>query len=202
MLAQELRAQDPVADDRPCDQVREEGDEERVAQRVALGRQVAAVHVDRVRDSLERVEADADRQDDPVEERVQAGEALRRDHSDEARQVPADERRVLERAEQGEQRGDREREHGPAAVALEHTAADVPDRRRGGHQEREPPLRIRVEDVARNDDQDEPGAMAWHHEVRDDDHREEDEEEGEAVEQHGLRVRGGPDHPAEPTLGG
>src|SRR5204863_3189381 len=108
---------------------RKQRDEERVAQGIALRRQVTAVDVDGLRDPLERVEADPDRQDDSVQESMEPGKAVRGDHAYEARQVAAHEGRVLERPEQGEQRRDDQRQHGLAAVALERTPAGVADER-------------------------------------------------------------------------
>jgi hypothetical protein len=99
VLSEKLWLKDPVPDDRPCDQVREEGDEERVPEEASFCRQLPAVDVDGVRDPFERVEADPDRQHDSVQKGVDAGKSTRGDHTHEARQVSADEPGVLERTE-------------------------------------------------------------------------------------------------------
>jgi hypothetical protein len=96
--------------------MREERDEERVAERIPLGAQRVAVDVDQVRDPFERVEADPDRQHDPVDERVQPRKLLARDDVDEVERVPADELGVLEVAEQRQHAEDPEAEDEPPPV--------------------------------------------------------------------------------------
>jgi hypothetical protein len=113
-----------------------------------------------------------------------------RNHADEAREVSADERRVLERAEQGEEERDGESERELAAPPLDQLFADEADERRRSHEQRKPPLRVRIEHVARDDDQNKAGAKRRDREVRHDDERQEDEQEDEAVEEHALQLLG------------
>jgi len=56
------------------DELREEGDKERLAEKITLRRDAAAIDVRRVAERLERVKRDADRQND-IELRLQDGEA-------------------------------------------------------------------------------------------------------------------------------
>jgi hypothetical protein len=102
----------------------------------------------------------------------------------EVERVTARERRVLEVAEQREHAEDAEREHPLARIALQQAAARVRDRGRPGHQRREPPVGVGVEVVARPDDPEQPQAMVRNGEVADDDGRQEEVEEREAVEEH------------------
>ena len=186
--AVELRLELAVADDRPRDQVREEGDEERVAERVPLDLHVAAEDVDHVRDRLEGVEADPDRQGDPLGERPERRQPAARDDGEERRRVPGRELCVLEVDEEAERADDAARQHGapPARVghARERDAGGERDHRRAGHERREPVLRVAVEDVAHDDDPDEARGLPTQREEDDEHDRQEDAEEGVAVEEH------------------
>src|SRR5437588_11444552 len=99
-----------VADDRPGDQVWEERDEERVAERIPLGLGVASEDVDHVRDRLEGVEADPDRQGDPLRERLQRRQPPAGDDGEERGRVAGRELGVLEVDEEAERSGDAGRE--------------------------------------------------------------------------------------------
>lgn len=72
---QELRQQVRGPFDGAGHQLREEGDEGEESDDVACRGELFAVNVDRVAQGLERVERDADRQDDPQQETVVVGDA-------------------------------------------------------------------------------------------------------------------------------
>ncbi len=195
VLDDELRLQDAVADDRPGDQMREERDEERVPQQVALRAERAAVHVDHVRDPFEGVEADPDRQHDRVDEVLQAREVALRDHVHEVERVAARECRVLEVAEQREHADDADGEDRPPvrlpALVIEQETGGERDRRRARHQQREPPVGVCIEVIRRADDEEQAQAVLRDEEVREPDRRQEEQQEGKAVEEHeGCRTLG------------
>ena len=169
----ELRNQLPGPDDRPGHEVREEGE----VHRELLERrrhEVAAVGVDDVADRHERVEGDADREDDRAQ----------RDREVE----PDDRRHVLRRADEEvvvlevrEHAEVADQGHGQERLALRlrRGAVDadceelVPERA-AGEQEDEPPVPPAVEDVAGDDDERPPAVHLRHCEPRE---REDDQEE-------------------------
>ncbi len=69
----ELRHHLPVVDDRPGDQLREEGHEQAVVQEPVF-RRFALGGIDQIGDLLEGEERDAERQDDGADAEVQAGQ--------------------------------------------------------------------------------------------------------------------------------
>jgi hypothetical protein len=102
-LAHELRHHLLVVDDRPGDELGEEGDEEQVVGEVVFAG-LAAVGIDEVGDLLEGEEGNAERQHDVRQVEVEAGQSL---------DGAVEEAGVLEPAEQAEVGGDAEGEHQP-----------------------------------------------------------------------------------------
>ncbi len=103
----ELRHHLLVVIERPGEEVREEGDEDDVAQEI-IGRCVAACHVDQERYLREREERDADRQHD---------RAARRRHASEAGERADEEVEIFEIEEDEEIAGDADDEKSPSLHA-------------------------------------------------------------------------------------
>src|SRR5262249_8665388 len=131
------------------DEMREERDEYREVEQAAPRPQLPAIDVDRIAHRLERVERDADGQDDP-EDRQRRSEPCGLQN---CLYVRREEVEVLEEAQHPEVRDDAQPEE-PATPAgpLFHAARGaVIDRRRDGDQDEEPGMDVSVEDVARDE---------------------------------------------------
>ena len=109
----DLRQQARGAQDRSGDEVREEGDEHREVEEVARRRDLAAVHVDDVAHRHERVERDADRQQDAQREDVD----LPPERGEHVVQVVGEEVEVLEEPEQRQVEPEADDEERPPALA-------------------------------------------------------------------------------------
>ena len=158
----ELRHQRRRPQDRARHEVREVGDEERVVDEAADRRHVAAVHVDDVGHRHERVERDAERQDDG-EDRIADVEA---DGRQRPRRRVDEEAGVLEEAEHGEQEAERgpqdaqrRRARRPHGRPAERGGGPVADQRRRRQQPGEAPVPDRVEVVAGREQPQVLGAM-------------------------------------------
>ena len=110
----DLRQQRRRPQNRPRHQMREVGDEHRERQEIARRLDLATIDVDEIRHRHERVEGDAERQDDVQRDEIGAPA----DGLDERRQVLGEKAVVLEEA----QRREMEREAGPRAAAGERAA--------------------------------------------------------------------------------
>ena len=189
LRALELGADVAVTDDRAGEDVREERDPGQVVDHALRRLDRAAVHVHRIRDAGERVERDADRQEQlDCRERL-AGAQQPQD----AVELVDEEAAVLEVAEEGEVQGDRRRQDQPAAAAgalplglalREVAAGDPVGQRRRQQQRHVAPVPQPVEDERRGDEEEEPRVAARDDPVEDDDDRQEDQQEGVAVEEH------------------
>ena len=121
LRALELGADVAVADDRAGEDVREERDPGQVVDHALRRLDRAAVHVHRIRDAGERVERDADRQ-----EELHGRERLARaQQPQDAVELVDEEAAVLEVAEEGEVQGDRRRQDQLAAAARASPSASL-----------------------------------------------------------------------------
>jgi hypothetical protein len=168
--------------DRPGDELREEGDVERVVERFADRLEAAAVDVDGVAHRLERVEGDADRKHD-FEREVRQRQPGQRG---EVAQALREEAGVLEDAQDREVGDDTEGHPQPAAPRVvrprDPEAGDVVDRGREQQQATEAPVPRAVEEVARGQQHAILRALRQH-DVQGQADREE-EPELEAIEEH------------------
>ena len=146
------------AHDRPGHQLREERHEQRVVDVTGHHGLFAAINIDHVRDALERMKADAERQDDV--ERVHRGAGMENVNPGLAREV-----RVLEPAEHPDVRGQTDQQrHAPRGAF---TPAD-PERREVVHrnqaEDQHHELRVprHVKEEARGEQQIAPEALRQH----------------------------------------
>ena len=142
-----------VADDRTGDELRKERDVEPHHHRAALRRYRAAVDVDDVREAVKREKGDPERQ-----RQLQDADPGTPECGEKAVQIVGGETEVLERAEQREIDGDRDRDrraprHG-ATRATHEQPERIVERDRRHHDEHEGRLRPGVKEQAR-DQQDE-----------------------------------------------
>ena len=173
VLLAELRQQRDGALDGPGHELREKADIQRVDAEVALGLHLPAVHIDGVAQRLERVEADAHRQDD-----VQRKIAHRERHrAQQRRDALTEEIEILEEEQAREAQAHAARE--PRAARLFRARALHPQRsrvaRRGGEQNEKHEVGVpaHVEVIARAEQEHPPHAVR-HKEVRRRDEREKD----------------------------
>ena len=147
-LGLELRQEIGSADDRPGDELREEGDVEEDVERRLLGRDFAAIDVDHIRDAVEGEEGDADREQDLQERQV----AFEPDLSEQIGQRLHEEAEIFEEGEDDEieHNGDDDKlASSPVTLGdREQPPRRVIDQRARGEQHREAPIPARVEDVA------------------------------------------------------
>ncbi len=181
----DLRQQIRRALDRPGHQVREERDEDGDIEQAPARADLAPEHVDRVAHRLERVERDPHRQEDAQHRQadVHAGGG---EHDV---QVVDEEIEILEEAQHPEVRDDADGHERPLALhpPLHATRGEVVDGRRRRNQDQEPRVDIPVEHIARDEQQHVLPAVP-EPPVERDDHDEEDDEV-EAVKNHGKRWR-------------
>ena len=170
-------------DDRPCHQLREKADEQRVVDRAAHGLLLAAIHVHHVGHALEGVKADAQRKNDVQPERV-AG--LRQQQRHVARQEII----VFEKAEKSEVRRETQNQQrllpGAWRNLLQPDAGRVVDGRQRQQQRDELVIPAGVEEVAGRQQDISPKTPRAAIEERQH-HRQEDEELN-GVEEHGYRA--------------
>ena len=136
------------ADDRTCDELREHRNVARVVDEVRHDLRIAAIDVDHVAHALERVEADAERQNHTEEPEILRLRDAQRRHRRVV--VVEPEVEVLEEAEdcQVADDGDRHEQLLPRRICAHQTAVRVVHARVEQHQQAEPGIRPPVEDVA------------------------------------------------------
>src|SRR5690606_20053457 len=178
----DLRQQPRGSFDGPGHQLREEAHVEHEVDEAARRLELSAVHVDRVRHRLERVEGDAYRQHDA--EHLPGRRYTQR--VEQRHQAADEEVGVLEEAEDAEVDRDRQPQHELLAPGARRVG-DPPGRevvRDGGDEDQpeEAPIPVAVEDVA-GDDQHDLARLAAKYGVQGEDDREEDPEDV-AIEEH------------------
>ncbi len=179
-----LRLEIAVTQDRPRNQVREEGHVEAVIEQAARCRNAPAIDIDHVRQTFERVERDAYRQDDAERDRleVDAGEPREVDR------VVGEELGVLEETEGAKIDRDRRRQDQLAPSLLFHpfhpARGDPVEAGGGNDQQHEERIPRAVEEVARAEQEHLSRPPRAHAPVGDVDQREESQE-GKRVERHG-----------------
>jgi hypothetical protein len=170
-LGQEQRR----AQNRAGDQVRKIGHEQRELDQVRGRRDLAAIHVDDVADRHERVERDADRQNDVDRDRIEPPPERGKHRREPARE----EVEVLEEPQHAEVEHEARDERHPSPPHVAGAAEVAPDRvvhdRRAEEQAEIPPVPRRVEVVAREQQEDVLGAMRQQPVERVDDEKEPDE---------------------------
>ncbi len=171
-----------VADDRSRDQLRKECDEERQADRIALGGMLTPMHVDQIRDRLEREERDPDREMDIGEARSKRSRQGQPRHAADRGKTFEEEIGVLEPGEDREIRRDRQgQRRAPAGALIGAAGAPDPETRavveddRRDHQEDVVGLAPRIEEEARDQQHEVP--RATRREQNGGQHRRQEEEE-------------------------
>ncbi len=141
-----------IPDDRAGDELREQQQVQRGVHRTLLRDRVAAVDVDDVRDRVEGVERDPDRQ-----QHARDDDRVGAERQEQGVDVVGEEVRVLEDAEDDEIDGDGEGEHRLRAVAgarpIDSDPHPVVERDRGEHQPREGAAALGVEDHAGDEEE-------------------------------------------------
>ena len=152
-FALELRQQMRRALDRTRHELREKCHVERVVERIALGRDLAAIDIDDIAQALERVEGNAHRQHDLQRAHVR----LEADRVEQVDGFGDEEPVVLEEAEESQvHRHTCNQQHAPALHVRrrgEEPADPEVDERAGYQQQQEFPAPRAVEDVARGEQQ-------------------------------------------------
>ena len=177
LVRRQLLQEVPGSDDRSRHQLREEGDEKGEVSKIAGRAKCPPVDVERVGHRLERVEADADREDDPERSR-------RHGHAEVGHQVHElgdEEVGVLEDAEHAQVRGQADDQEGlaPPRVrrGVDGDPRSVVDECRDPDQRQEAPIPPGVEDVAGNEHGGLPGpGPLQEHRMGGQDERQEDGE--------------------------
>ena len=146
-----LRQQERGALNRAGDEVREERYEHGEIEQAAPRVQLAAIDVDRVTHRLERVERDADRQEDAKCRLVHDEPERRQDAGD----VLDEEVEVLEEPEHAEVRDHAQPQEVPAMPrpGLHPARGAVVDDGRGGDEDQKPRMDVAVEEVAADKEQ-------------------------------------------------
>ena len=179
----ELRHQFSRAHDRPSNQMREEGHEQRIVEEVGCRLGAAQIHIERVGHRCKGVERDADRQHD-IECRRFIGDAQRRH---EVAEIGEQESAVFEIAEHA-QVGDNRQQH-PCAphgrlFGVDELLRGIPvDHRRHPQQNHEWRIPRRVKQVTCDQEVDFLRGPAERHRVQSE-HNREEHHEGERVENH------------------